>query len=353
MVITVKFKLNPNKFIASILDTMASDYISAVNDILDYQYGQLKWDPLTTATVNAPLPSAILNQCIRDTKSIYKDKNKKNSVLKKPAMYINNQNYSIFEDGIAFPLWIDSKSRKTKIPAEITSEIYNTLLENKNSLGLLRVCRKNNKYMAFITYEKQETPVVSGDIIMGVDLGIKCPAVCRVNNNKTKFVGNGRMIKYKRRQFAKTRKKLGKLKKPQAIKRISHKENDWMNDQDHKISREVVNFALENNVSVIKLEQLANIRATTRTSRKNNKSLHNWSFYRLQNYIMYKAQLVGIQVEVVNPAYTSQKCPSCGTNNKAKDRLYKCNCGYKQHRDIVGAINIMQAPALNGKSSAA
>ena len=61
----------------------------------------------------------------------------------------------------------------------------------------------------------------------------------------------------------------------QAIKRIGHKENDWMNDQDHKISREVINFALENNVSIIKLEQLANIRATTRTSRKNNKSLHN------------------------------------------------------------------------------
>ena len=268
-------------------------------------------------------------------------------------MYINNQNYSILEDGISFPLWINSKSRKTKIPAEIPFDIYNTLLENKDSLGLLRVCRKNNKYMAFITYEKKETPVVSGDVIMGVDLGIKCPAVCRVSNNKTKFVGNGRMIKYKRRQFATKRKQLGKLKKPQAIKRIGHKENDWMNDQDHKISREVVNFALENNVSIIKLEQLANIRATTRTSRKNNKSLHNWSFYRLQNYIIYKAQLVGIQVEVVNPAYTSQKCPSCGANNKAKDRLYKCSCGYKQHRDIVGAINIMQAPALNGNSSAA
>ena len=161
------------------------------------------------------------------------------------------------------------------------------------------------------------------------------------------------MIKYKRRQFATKRKQLGKLKKPQAIKRIGHKENDWMNNQDHKISRKVVNFALENNVSIIKLEQLANIRATTRTSRKNNKNLHNWSFYRLQNYIIYKAQLVGIQVEVVNPAYTSQKCPSCGVNNKAKDRLYKCSCGYKQHRDIVGAINIMQAPALNGNSSAA
>lgn len=77
MVITVKLKLNPNKFIASILDSMTSDYIATVNSIVDYQHGQLKWDPLTTATVNAPLPAAILNQCIRDAKSIYKDKKKR------------------------------------------------------------------------------------------------------------------------------------------------------------------------------------------------------------------------------------------------------------------------------------
>ena len=49
MVITVKLKLKPNKFIASILDTMTSDYIATVNSIVDYQYGQLKWDPLTTS----------------------------------------------------------------------------------------------------------------------------------------------------------------------------------------------------------------------------------------------------------------------------------------------------------------
>ena len=48
LVITVKLKLKP-KFIASILDTMTSDYIATVNSIVDYQYGQMKWDPLTTS----------------------------------------------------------------------------------------------------------------------------------------------------------------------------------------------------------------------------------------------------------------------------------------------------------------
>ena len=47
-----------------------------------------------------------------------------------------------------------------------------------------------------------------------------------------------------------------------------------MKDQDHKISRQIVNFAIENNVSIIRLENLTNIRNTARTSRKNEKNLH-------------------------------------------------------------------------------
>ena len=35
---------------------------------------------------------------------------------------------------------------------------------------------------------------------------------------------------------------------------------------------------------------------------------------------------------------------------KAKDRKYNCSCGYRTHRDRVGAINIMNAPVVDGNS---
>nr|WP_313789584.1 zinc ribbon domain-containing protein [Paenibacillus larvae] len=38
----------------------------------------------------------------------------------------------------------------------------------------------------------------------------------------------------------------------------------------------------------------------------------------------------------VNPAYTSQTCPTCAEKNKAKDRGYECSCGFNAHRDRVG-----------------
>jgi IS605 OrfB family transposase len=162
------------------------------------------------------------------------------------------------------------------------------------------------------------------------------------------FFGNGHENKFFKRRFRSLRKKLGKAKKLLAIKKIHDKEQRWMKDKDHKISRAIINFALENHVSIIRLEKLSGIRQTAKTSRKNEKNLHTWSFYRLASYIEYKAALVGIKVEYVDPAYTSQICPMCGKKNKAKGRNYTCKCGYHTHRDLVGAINIIDAPVIAG-----
>lgn len=39
---------------------------------------------------------------------------------------------------------------------------------------------------------------------------------------------------------------------------------------------------------------------------------------------------------------------------KEKDRQYKCsNCGHTDHRDLVGAKNIIHAPVLDGHSQVA
>ena len=188
---------------------------------------------------------------------------------------------------------------------------------------------------------------------MGVDLGLKCPAVSYIDNGKVKFYGNGRKNKYMKRFYRYQRKKLQTLKKMDIVRKYDNKEQRIMKDIDHKISCNIIKEAVKNNVAVIKLEQLTNIRSTARTSRKNEKNLHTWSFYRLAQFIEYKANLAGICVEYVNPAYTSQTCPNCSQKNKAKDRKYTCSCGFEKHRDLVGAMNIRYAPVVDGNSQSA
>ena len=233
--------------------------------------------------------------------------------------------------------------------AIIPANLY--LLLNTHKTGTLRITKKNNKYIAQIAYEQPEVKSLNTGI-MGIDIGIKCPAVCRTSNGKTKFVGNGRKNKYLRRKYKAQRKSVQKSKKK--TNRVLDKEARVMKDTDHKLSRGIVNFAIENNVGIIKLEDLTNIRNTARTSRKNNYSLGTWTFYRLASYIEYKAALAGIEVKYINPGFTSQRCPVCGTLNHAKDRKYVCShCGHHEHRDIVGAINIMNVPVTSGKRKSA
>lgn len=222
----------------------------------------------------------------------------------------------------------------------------------KHKLGTLRITKKSNKWIAQISI-KLTTNEKAGTKILGVDLGLKVPAVAITDDDKVRFFGNGRQNKYRKRKFRSVRNKLGKDKKVNAIRRLDDKEKRWMQDKDHKISREIIDFAIDNHISVIRLEQLTNIRQTARTSRKNEKNLHTWSFYRLSRFIAYKAMLAGIQVEYVNPAYTSQSCPKCAEKNRAQDRKYKCPCGFKTHRDIVGAMNIRYATVIDGNSQSA
>lgn len=341
LTLTTSIKLCPTDIQKSYIDNTLKEYIATVNNVLNDMIDYDQHYCFSSAMISADLPSCLKNQCARDAKSIDAKMFKlhiRQPVLRKPYSVWNNQNFSITKDSISFPVMIDGKSHKIKVKALISENIY--ILLSTSKLGTLRIVRKNRKYIAQIAYVPEIT-VCSDTGVMGVDLGIKCPAVCKTDSGKVEFIGNGRKNKYIRRRYDAKRKKLGKSKKAKIIKKISNKESRIMKDIDHKLSRQIVDFAIKNKIKTIKLESLNNIHSSTRKSRKNNHSLHNWSFYRLQQFIKYKAALVGIEVKEVNPAYTSQTCPVCGALNKAEDRLYSCKCGYHGHRDLVGAANIL------------
>lgn len=355
-IMTVKIKLEPNEAQLELIKSASQAYINVINTLVDEMVKTQASTQKSTKHIDAPLNSSVKNQAIRDAKSVFKKAKKTKCkivpVLKKPIIVWNNQNYTINDQSISMPFIINGKSQKIEIKAYILN-YERHLIESANKLGALRITRKGNKYVAQIAIETT-VKEQKGTKVMGVDLGIKIPAVCCTDENKVKFIGNGRENKYIRRKHNSRRKKLGNAKKLNAIKKSQNKEQRWMNDKDHKVSREIVDFAIQHHVGVIRLEKLANIRKQTIKSRKNNYSLSSWSFYRLAQYIEYKANLVGVKVEYVNPRYTSQQCPKCNERNKAKDRQYKCsNCGHTDHRDIVGAKNIIRAPVLDGNSQVA
>ena len=368
-------KVYPTEYQKNLITQTMTEYIDIVNRLVFDAVNGHSIAKTTTADVSANLPSALTNQCIRDAKSIVKKHYKychkavlKNRslvkrgstvrkkapnlpILKKPCCYINNQNYRLKNNCIEFPVMINGKSKRISVFVKLTDR-QKALFSNAK-FGTMRIVTKNHTLVAQIVYNVAEPELKSDGNVMGVDLGIKCPAVSYCSDGSVKFYGNGRKNKYLRRHYAYLRNKLQKSKKMSAIERINNKEQRIMKDIDHKLSHDIVQTAVAHNVKLIKLEQLSNVCSTTRKSRKNNHSLHTWSFYRLAQFIEYKAKLAGISVEYVNPAYTSQTCPICGSVHHANDRNYTCECGFHIHRDLLGAMNICNSTEFVGNRQTA
>ena len=115
-----------------------------------------------------------------------------------------------------------------------------------------------------------------------------------------------------------------------------------MTDLNHKISSQLINLAVQEQVGTIVMENLENIRQTAKSLNRADRNLHSWTFYQLQNFIKYKAKLAGIKVKYISPKYTSRRCSKCGQIKKSnrKGSLYSCKCGNHINADLNASRNI-------------
>lgn len=182
---------------------------------------------------------------------------------------------------------------------------------------------------------------------MGVDLGIaKTAVVADWNGGNTRFF-KGEPLRAVKSHYSIIRRDLQNNLKHgnvyKKLKRISHKETNWITDVNHKISREIVNMAVRNK-RTIAVENLTGITERLKVNRKTRGMLKGWSFYQLVNFIKYKAELAGILVVVVDPRGTSKTCPICQhysrSNRRSQERFICQSCGYESNADRIGAMNI-------------
>jgi putative transposase len=75
-----------------------------------------------------------------------------------------------------------------------------------------------------------------------------------------------------------------------------------------------------------------------------SKQVHDASWATFFNLLVYKAESAGRRLVGVDPKYTSQTCPACGTRKKKSlsERKHECSeCGYTTHRDTAAAEVIL------------
>ena len=192
-----------------------------------------------------------------------------------------------------------------------------------------------------ITKEVEER---DGGKVLGVDLNLKNVAVTSTGS----FYDGGELL-WGQNHYFRVRRSLqhkGTRSAKQALRRLSGRENRFVLNRLHTISRRIVEEADAHDCSYIAVERLTHIRERmdNRDDRV-KRQMHNWAFRELQAMLKWKAAEYGIRVEAIPPAFTSQTCSRCGhqssTNRDSETGWFECNeCGYGVDGDYNAAKNI-------------
>lgn len=203
-----------------------------------------------------------------------------------------------------------------------------------------------SKDYVFVSCNFPEAPKSLPSCSVGVDLNATGHVAVVADPSRGKVLKLGKSGNHIHRTYKSLRKRFQRRNKFRKLRALRRRESRRIRDLNHKISRKVVDYARENNV-VIKLEYLKRIRnrvnnnSKTKFNKKLKYNVNNWSFYQLQQFIEYKAKLLGIVVQYVDPQYTSQECSRCGLLGERDNKKFVCpHCASVDHADVNAAFNI-------------
>ena len=356
MTVTAKIQIVVNKTDKALLDETMSVYRDACNYVSDYVFRthDLKQFSLNKILYSAlrekfglksQMAQSVLKTVIARYKTVLENQNEWIRPTFKNPQYdlVWNRDYSLTQNRFS----VNTLKGRIKLPyfTEGMSKYFDRIIYK---FGTASLVSKHGKYYLHIpvTYDVEECDISDICNVVGIDRGINFVVATYDSQHKSGFV-SGKTIKQKRANYSKLRKELQMRQTPSSrrrLKAIGQRENRWMQEVNHCVSKALV----ENNPkhTLFVLEDLSGIRnATEHVKTKDRYVSVSWSFYDLEQKLMYKAKQNQSIVIKVDPAYTSQGCPICGHTEKAnrnkKIHLFTCkNCGYKSNDDRIGAMNL-------------
>lgn len=323
-----------------------SDYVFRTHDLKQFSLNKVLYSTLRRKFgLKSQMAQSVFKTVIARYKTILENQNEwiRPSFKKPQYDLVWNRDYSLTQNCFS----VNTLSGRVKLPyfAEGMSKFFD---HDIYRFGTAKLVSKHGKYFLHIpvTYDVEESRLCDVCNVVGIDRGINFVVTTYDSNHKSGFV-SGRTVKQKRAAYSRLRKELQMRRTPSSrrrIKAIGQRENRWMQDINHQVSKALV----ENNPkhTLFVLEDLSGIRSATERVRTKDRYVSvSWAFYDLEQKLIYKAKQNQSSVIKVDPKYTSQCCPVCGhiekSNRNKKKHLFCCkNCGYSSNDDRIGAMNL-------------
>ncbi|SAL19990.1 transposase [Caballeronia choica] len=233
---------------------------------------------------------------------------------------------------------------------------------SRNVLGEVRnvtVSQSSGKWFASIQTKREvEMPLPTAISAIGIDVGISRFAtlsdgshVAAVNSFKKH---EKRLAKYQRRMSRKTKFSNNWKKAKARVQRIhsdiANARKDFLHKSTTTISKNHAMVVVEQ-LQVLNMSKSAT--GTMEAPGKNvrakaglNKSILDQGWREFRRQLEYKTAWSGGMLLAVSAHNTSRTCPCCAhvakENRKTQARFACVSCGYENHADVVGAINILE-----------
>ena len=266
--------------------------------------------------------------------------------FKRPQLdEVRDRDYSFKQNGKI----VSVNTLNGRIECEIAMPGFEKYLDDEWTFGTAKILRSGKHWFMHISATKSfpDYEIEQTRHVVGVDRGLRQIVTCYDEKGKT-FFHNGKTIARKRQHYKELRRHLqmtNTRNSKRRIRKIGQRENRWMSDYNHCLSKTLVNHYGADTLFV--LEDLTDVTFDTVYSRKkeNRYEHHSWSFYDLKQKLKYKAHQNGSEVVEVDAHYTSQRCPKCGRilkeNRDHELHMYICDrCGYRSNDDRIAAMNI-------------
>ena len=323
-----------------------SDYVFQTHDLKQFSLNKVLYSTLREKFgLKSQMAQSVFKTVIARYKTILENQKEwmKPSFKKPQYDLVWNRDYSLTQNCFS----VNTLNGRVKLPyfEEGMSKYFD---HDIYKFGTAKLVNKHGKYFLHIpvTYDTTDSNISDICNVVGIDRGINFVVATYDSKHKSDFV-SGKAIKQKRAHYSKLRKELQMRQTPSARRRllaIGQRENRWMQDINHQVSKALATNNPKHTLFV--LEDLSGVRnATERVRTKDRYVSVSWSFYDLEQKLIYKAKQNQSVVIKVNPRYTSQCCPMCGhiekSNRNKKIHLFTCkNCGYKSNDDRIGAMNL-------------
>jgi putative transposase len=133
------------------------------------------------------------------------------------------------------------------------------------------------------------------------------------------------------------------------LEKLNRYRNGWIEDKNHKISREIVDYCVQNDIGHLIVGQNKGWKNGINLGTKTNQKFVELPHAKLIQKIEYKAKLVGIQVSLTEESYTSKIDHLAGETmqyhdeylgRRVKRGLFQSSTGKMINADVNGAIGI-------------